>query len=134
MRNLLIISVLSLFAFASTTFAYTTEQAEKGKEIFAKQCAECHGANGAGGTVPDEYTDYAGMKAPPVVGEVRLPSMKTAGNAYAFVKSHMPLQAPGSLSSDEALAVIAFDLMANGIEADGQPLTAENAKEINLQK
>ena len=133
-KSLMTSAVLALCCVTVTAFAYTTEQAEKGKQIFAKQCAGCHGAGGEGGVVPDEYVDYAGMKVPPVVGKGRLPHMKTAGNAYAFIKSHMPLQAPGSLSSEDALNIVAFDMMANGVEADGQALTAESAKKIMLNE
>lgn len=127
-------AALALCCITGTALAYTEEQAEKGKEIFAKQCAECHGAGGEGGVVPNEYTDYAGIKAPPVAGKGSLPHMKTAGNTYAFIKSHMPLQSPGSLSSEEALNLVAFDLKANGKKADGQPLTVESAKKIMLHE
>ncbi len=125
-------TVLMLVLMVSIAFSYTTQQAERGKQIFIQQCAVCHGASGEGGVVPQMYGAYAGMKVPAVVGKEMLPNMKTAGNAYAFVKAHMPLQSPGSLSEEEALAVIAFDLMANGIAADGQPLTPESAQKIIL--
>jgi cytochrome c len=131
-RTLVASTVLMLVLSVSIAFSYTTQQAERGKQIFIQQCASCHGANGEGGVVSEMYGAYAGMKAPPVVGKGMLPNMKTAGNAYAFVKAHMPLQSPGSLSSEEALAVIAFDLMANGIKADGQSLTPESAQKIVL--
>jgi len=135
MRKMLITSAaLALCCATVTAFAYTAEQAEKGKQLFVKQCAECHGAGGEGGVVPGEYSDYAGMKVPPVVGKGYLPHMKTAGNAYTFIKSHMPLQSPGSLSSEDALNIVAFDLMANGVKADGQALTVESAKKIMLHK
>lgn len=134
MRKTLLTTTLLTMCIASTAFAYTAEQAEKGKQIFSKQCAECHGAGGEGGVVPDEYKDYAGMKVPPVVGKGMLPHMKTAGNAYAFIKSHMPLQKPGSLSEEEALNIVAFDLMANGVKSDGKPLTAESARKIMLHE
>lgn len=127
-------TVLMLVLTVSIAFSYTTQQAERGKQIFIQQCASCHGASGEGGVVSEMYGAYAGMKVPPVVGKGMLPNMRTAGNAYAFVKAHMPLQSPGSLSEAEALDVIAFDLMANGIKADGQPLTPESAQKIVLHE
>lgn len=131
-RTFLVTTIVSLCLIASTSFAYTNQQAEKGKEIFAKKCAMCHGGEGEGGVVSEAYGEYAGMKAPPIVGKGMLPNMKTAGNAYAYVKAHMPLQAPGSLSEADALDVTAFALMGNKVKADEQPLTADNAKKIDL--
>jgi cytochrome c len=130
-KTFLLTAVLATSLIASTSFAYTTQQADKGKEIFTNQCAMCHGARGGGGVVSDGSA-YTGMKAPAVVGKGMLPNMKTVGNALAFVKGHMPLETPGSLSDADALDVIAFDLMANKIKADGQPLTAEIAQKIVL--
>lgn len=125
--------VFVLFMSVSIAFAYTTEQANDGKQIFIRQCAMCHGASGEGGAVPDQLKGYAGMIVPPVVGKGALPNMKTAGNAYTYVKNHMPLAAPGSLSEKDALDVIAFALEANGIKPDGQPLTPETAQKIKLK-
>ena len=33
----------------------------------------------------------------------------------------MPAKAPGSLSQDQYLAIVAFDLMANGVDLTGKP-------------
>ncbi len=129
----ILLIVLVLFLSVSMVFAYTAEQANRGKQIYTRQCSMCHGANGQGGTVPDQVKGYAGMIAPPVAGKGALPNMKNAGNAYTFVKAHMPLSAPGTLSEKEALDVIAFDLEANGIKADNQPLTPESAQKVMLK-
>jgi cytochrome c len=127
-----VMAVLVLCFMSSTVFAYTDKQASAGKQFYAKQCAQCHGQNGEGGTVPDRHGEYARMKVPAVVGKDALPNMKTAANAYAFIRNHMPLQNPGNLSRENALNLVAFALMANGIKADGQTLTVEKAKNIAL--
>ena len=123
---------LMVLAFAVTAFAYTTDQASKGKELYVKYCAVCHGANGEGGTVPAQFPDLAGKKVPPVAGPGFLPGMKDVGQVYDFAKKNMPGNNPGSLKSDEYLDIISFALQANNIKPDGKPLTPASAKKIKL--
>ncbi|MDR3553469.1 MAG: c-type cytochrome [Syntrophobacteraceae bacterium] len=101
----------------SVAMAYTSQQASRGEKVFSMKCAACHGENGQGGAVPAKFGEYAGMKAPPVAGPGALPNMETAQNVYSFLKNHMPLQRPGSLSKMEALDIVAFDLKANSDKA-----------------
>jgi cytochrome c len=134
LRKIPVLIILTLVMSVSMAIAYTAEQANEGKQIFTRQCSGCHGASGGGGIVPDQVQGYAGMTVPPVVGKGALPNMKTAGNAYMFVKNHMPLASPGSLSEKEALDIVAFDLEANGVgKPDNQPLTPESASKIMLK-
>ena len=121
-----------ILAFVATVFAYTTDQASNGKDLYVKYCAVCHGANGQGGTVPDEFGQLKGLKAPPLVGPGRLPGMETVGQVYDFASQNMPANKPGSLNSEEYLDIISFALQANGIEPDGKPLTPASAKDIKL--
>ncbi len=120
---------------AAAALGYTEEQANKGKAVYTAQCASCHGAQGQGGKVPDSFTGYGGMKAPPVAGKGALPNMETAENVYTFIKQHMPLQKPGSLSDQEYLDIVAFDLMANKAGKPGdKPLTTDMLAGIKLHK
>lgn len=129
--SLLVLGV-TLLAFVAGAYAYTTDQASKGKELYVKHCAVCHGASGQGGPVPKQFGGLAGMKAPTLVGPGRLPGMETVGQVYDFASKNMPGDKPGSLKSDEYLAIISFALEANGIKPDGKPLTPASAKEIKL--
>jgi cytochrome c len=124
---------LMVFVFmTATVFAFTSEQASKGKELYVKYCGVCHGANGEGGKVPGQFEKLAGMKVPSVAGPGYLPNMKNAGQAYEFAMKNMPGDKPGSLKNDEYLAIISFALQANGIAPDDKPLTPESAKKIKL--
>jgi S-disulfanyl-L-cysteine oxidoreductase SoxD len=127
-----LILCLVILAFVVPAFAYTTDQASKGKELYVKYCAVCHGANGEGGTVPEQFGKAAGKKVPPVAGPGFLPGMKTVGEVYDFAKKNMPGNKPGSLKSNEYLDIISFALEANGIKPDGKPLTPASAKKIKL--
>jgi len=123
---------LMILAFVATAFAHTTDQASNGKDLYVKYCAVCHGANGQGGPVPKQFGDLAGLGAPPLVGPGHLPGMESVGQVYDFARQNMPADKPGSLTSSEYLDIISFALQANGIAADGKPLTPASAKDIKL--
>ncbi len=136
MRTVISLGALAVgVAVAAAAFAYTAEQAERGQKVFAANCAECHGADGHGGRVPDSIKGYAGMRVPPVAGPGALPHMATAENVYTFIKQHMPLQKPGSLTDQDYLDIVAFDLKANNVtKPNGKPLTVQDLPAIKLQK
>jgi cytochrome c len=120
---------------AAAAWGYTAEQAQKGKEVYGLHCANCHGAEGHGGKVPDSVPGYAGMKAPPVAGKGALPNMETAENVFMFVKQHMPLQKPGTLTDQQCLDIVAFDMMANNMgKPNDKPLTTEGLSGMKLHK
>jgi cytochrome c len=127
-----VFGIVVVVAFAGSAFAYTADQAAKGKDLYVKYCAVCHGASGGGGAVPEQFGKLAGMKVPPLVGPGFLPGMKDVGQVYAFAKKNMPGNKPGSLKSSEYLAIVSFALQANGIEPDEKPLTPTSAKAIKL--
>jgi cytochrome c len=94
--------------------------ATQGKQVFAENCAACHGDNGQGG-----------IKDRLVGGQGTLSSdhpVKTVGSfwpyattLFDYIHRAMPYQAPGSLSNDDTYAVAAYILSLNGIlPADGK--------------
>lgn len=111
--------------------AAVAAQIDQGKQLYVAKCAKCHGDAGQG-------TD----KAPPVVGKDAFPQQpragakrdvefRTAADVFAWTSRHMPADAPGSLSTDEYLAIFAFDLTANGV-ALAAPLDGPAAQAIVL--
>jgi hypothetical protein len=50
---------------------------------------------------------------------------------FAWTVKHMPDDAPGSLATDQYLAIFAFDLTANGIKLD-KPLDGPAAQAVVL--
>jgi cytochrome c len=108
-----------------------TAQIEQGTGLYVANCAKCHGDSGQG-------TD----KAPPVVGKDAFPlhpragakrdvDFRTAADVFAWATVHMPGDAPATLSTDEYLAIFAFDLTANGVKLMA-PLDGAAAQAIVL--
>jgi len=93
-------------------------QAATGAELYAKNCADCHGAHGNDGKAPPVVGLAQGALPldPPPGAKLRKTQFKTVGDVADFVAKTMPPKAPGSLSNDEYYAILAFDLKANGIE------------------
>ena len=92
----------------------------RGKQVFAENCAACHGDNGVGG-IKDRLAGGQGTLASAA-------PLKTVGSfwpyattLFDYVHRAMPYQAPGSLSNDDTYAVAAYILHLNGIlPADGK--------------
>ncbi len=119
---------------ASVAFAEpptATTQIAQGKQLFASKCASCHGDAGQGT-----------KKAPPVVGKDAFPldpragqkrnvQFHTAADVFGWASKNMPQKAPGSLTTDQYLAIFAFDLTANSVKLD-QPLDEPVAQKIVL--
>jgi cytochrome c len=108
-----------------------TAQIDQGKQLYVDKCARCHGDAGQG-------TE----KGPPVVGPEAFPQkprpsakrdaeFHTAADVFAWASKHMPGNAPGSLTTDQYLAIFAFDLTANGVKLE-KPLDGAAAQAIVL--
>lgn len=94
----------------------------EGEEVFQTQCASCHGPEGQG------------YIAPPVIGpDAALASYGTARKLHRFISSTMPQNAPGSLSDEQYLDVLAFLLQRNGFIGRNR-LTADQLSGIRLQR
>jgi mono/diheme cytochrome c family protein len=117
----------------SSTSSPTTasEQIAQGAKLYAQHCSECHGESGQGLKGPPVVGAQALPKAPPPTAKKRTTEFRTALDVGQWVMANMPANAPGSLKVDEYLAILAFDLKANGVGLD-QPLTVERAGEIVL--
>ncbi|MCC7384832.1 MAG: c-type cytochrome [Deltaproteobacteria bacterium] len=113
-----------------------TEQAELGQELYGESCAKCHGAGGEGGQGPRLVGLAQGALPldPPATAQKRTGKFVTVADVAAFVTVNMPGDAPGSLSEDEYLEILAFDLKANGIDLAQEKLTLEKAKSLTIPR
>lgn len=79
--------------------------AQRGAAVFEKNCAICHGANGLGTKVNEQYA------FPPLWGKDSFNAgagMHSVKNTAAFIKANMPLGKGNSLSPQEAWDVAQF--------------------------
>lgn len=109
-------------------------QVDHGKQLYVEQCANCHGA--AGGGLTDRGPAIVGAGAlpqQPRSGSKRNAVFRTAADVVDWTAENMPSDAPASLSADQYLAIVAFDLVANGIRLD-VPLDATSAGAIVLHR
>ena len=102
-----------------------------GKEVYAENCAACHGVNGQGG-IKDQL----------VGGQGTLTSdhpIKTVGSywpyattVFDYIHRAMPYQAPGSLSVDDYYALTAYILSLNGILPPDGKLDKETLPKVKM--
>ena len=88
--------------------------AAQGKQIFADNCAGCHGDNGVGG-LKDRLVGGQGTLASDAPIKTVGSFWPYATTLFDYVRRAMPYQAPGSLSNDDTYAVAAYILSLNGI-------------------
>jgi S-disulfanyl-L-cysteine oxidoreductase SoxD len=102
-----------------------------GRELFAQQCAACHGEKGEGG-VGDKLAGGQGTiaTAKPVrtVGSY----WPYAPTLFDYIRRAMPQNAPQSLSNEDVYAVSAYVLKLNGLVPDDATLDAKSLATIRM--
>ena len=92
----------------------------QGKQVFADNCAACHGDTGQGG-IKDRLVGGQGTLASDKPVKTVGSFWPYATTLFDYVHRAMPYPTPGSLSNDDTYAVVAFILSLNGIiPADGK--------------
>ena len=107
------------------------DAAERGAALYGERCASCHGDAGQGGKAPAVVGKDA-LPLEPRSGSKRGVQFKTALDVLQYVKAKMPGDDPGSLSDEDARAIIAFDLKANGVDLTGKDLSDATLAAIAL--
>ena len=102
-----------------------------GREVFAAQCARCHGPNGEGG-----------VGATLVGGQGSLRSarpLKTVGSYWPYattlwdyINRAMPFDQPGLLKPPEVYAAVAYILNLNGIIREDQVIDATSLPKVMM--
>jgi cytochrome c len=108
------------------------DQVALGQKLYAEKCTGCHGANAAGTKDGPALVGKEALPAQPHAGQKRSLTFATAQDVASFVKKSMPMDAPGSLTDDEAYAILAFDLHAKGV-ALGKKLDPTYAGTVRLR-
>lgn len=107
------------YAFAQDTLrplSFTNAQVAGGRANFASQCAKCHGS------------DLEGGAGPALVGGVLDGYFAgSVGDLADFIKSSMPQDAPGTLTTDQTVTIVAFLASKNGRPPGPTPLPTDAA-------
>lgn len=111
-------------------------QVALGERLYGENCASCHGAAGEGGRGPRVVGLAEGALPldPPEGRKLRKTQFVTVADVATFAVETMPMGRPGSLSTEEYLAILAFDLKANGIDLGEETLTMEKAGELTIPR
>ena len=99
---------------------YTTEQAARGEAVYTRSCSRCHEGQDADGPV--------------LTGKLFLDRWRedTLEPLYAFIKTNMPGNSPGSLDPAAYVDLVAFILDSNGVPAGKTELSADTLASIQL--
>lgn len=113
-----------LAALVSTVWdgVFTNAQATRGQVVYDRQCSTCHG------------WDLAGRNARPLKGDVfyRNWGEDSLGSLYSVVRESMPRNAPGTLSEQDYLDVVAYILQRNEYPAGSTELTRTAVGDVQV--
>ena len=104
---------------------YTTAQAESGAQLYQQNCSVCH------------LADLQGSFEAPNLADANFRSTwqnRNVGELQDLLNRTMPPQAPGSLSNEQYLDLIAFLLQSNAIAPSENPLVAVNGSVVFLNE
>ena len=103
----------------------------QGRQVFADNCAACHGDNGVGG-IKDRLVGGQGTLASDTPVKTVGSYWPYATTLFDYIHRAMPYQAPGSLSNDDTYAVAAYILNLNGIVPADAKLDRQSLPNIKM--
>jgi cytochrome c len=103
--------------------------AAEGAQLYAQQCASCHGSQGQGGRALELVGDRSLLNTeyPDKGIAVYWPNAPTL---FEYVYRSMPPEKPASLRPDEMYALVAYLLQLNELLPEGSTLDAEKLSSI----
>src|ERR1700722_1603826 len=95
---------------------FTVAQAGLGRTAYARDCAQCHGAN----LDDSEF-------GPPVKGQAFSAkwSGKSVASLFMYISSKMPTDRPGKLGNAEYTQILTYILQANGAQPGNSELPSD---------
>jgi mono/diheme cytochrome c family protein len=102
-----------------------------GRDVFAQQCAACHGNKGEGG-IGDRLVGGQGTLATSHPVRTVGSYWPYASTLFDYIRRAMPQNAPESLSNDDVYAVSAYILNLNGLLPAAATLAARSLPSIKM--
>lgn len=103
----------------------------QGREVYAQQCASCHGDKGEGG-LGDRLAGGQGTIATPKPIRTVGSYWPYAPTLFDYIRRAMPQNAPQSLSDDDVYAVSAYILNLNGLVGADATVDAKSLAAIKM--
>lgn len=123
--TLLVFAALMAFQQNTGDGVYTADQAKRGAELYANQCASCHGLALTGGE-----------SAPPLTGGDFMSNWNqlTLGDLFERIRTTMPADRPGTLTRAQTAGILAHILNAGEFPAGNAELSTqtEALKQIRI--
>ncbi len=104
---------------ATAPIGFTAAQVQAGAKLFATNCSTCHGSQLEGGAGPA----LTGPNFKTLNNKVHA----SVGDIFTYMTTNMPLNAPGTLSHDTYVKILAYILSKNGYQSSGAPLSYKKA-------
>lgn len=106
---------------------------EKGKAIYAEQCAVCHGENGQNPAKGfNRLSGGMGTLATPKPVRTIGSNWPYATTVFDYVRRAMPFAAPQSLSPDEVYSVVAYLLHINDLVPQDAVMDAQSLPKVRM--
>jgi cytochrome c len=116
------VALLAPVAASAQNASYTLAQSEAGARAYqTAACVACHGA------------DLAGLADAPALTGSQFANSWGGGavsSLLSFVKENMPATAPGSLSDETYVSLVAYLLAVNGVAPGETPLAMGSSATI----
>jgi mono/diheme cytochrome c family protein len=104
---------------------YSADQAQRGSDSYKQSCASCHGDTLGGSD-----------QAPALAGDdfISRWEEQLVSDLADRIRTSMPLDNPGSLSSSATADIVAYMLQVNNLPAGSAELTADAAKTLKIKR
>lgn len=119
----ILLALVSRPASGQQSITFSSAQAQRGQNLYAKHCASCHGLQLTGGSA----SPLAGSRFMAKWGQGK----HNVDELYYITRTQMPYGAAGTLTAQQYIDIVAYLLKSNGYKAGEKPLPADSA---TLQK
>jgi cytochrome c len=107
--------------------------AVEGAMVYRRNCARCHGAEGAEGRAPRLVRNADRVREDPWdYGRILPIRSPYAPTVWDYINRGMPLNREGTLTADEVYALTALLLYWNGIIAEDEVMNAETLPAVQM--